>query len=284
MSRYHLAQVNIGRLHAPVDDPLITEFREALAEINALAEYSPGFVWRFKDDSGNATNTRPYPDDPLIAYNASVWTSVEALKNYAYKSRHVEFFKKRANWFEKFPGAYTTLWWVPAGHTPSVEESKARLAHLEKYGPTPHAFTFAKPFSPPDVRLNVSSGAVWEDIVGYCRAVRIGNVVEVAGTTAVDASGATVGVGDAYAQTRFILEKIERALIDAGASLRDVVRTRMFVTDIGEWESVGRAHGEFFREIKPAASMVEVSKLINPALMVEIEATAFIQVASADAT
>jgi enamine deaminase RidA (YjgF/YER057c/UK114 family) len=276
MPTYHLAQVNIGRLRAPVDDPLITEFREALAEINALAEWSPGFVWRYKDGSGNATDTRPYPDDPLVAYNASVWTSVEALRDYAYKSRHVEFFKQRANWFEKFPGAYFALWWVHAGHQPTVEESKQRLAHLERHGPTPYAFTFAKVFPPPDVRLNVSSGAPWEDTVGYCRAVRIGNVIEVAGTAAVDAGGATVGEGDAYAQTRFILEKIERALIDAGAALRDVVRTRMFVTDISQWEAVGRAHGEFFRDIKPAASMVEVSRLINPALMVEIEATAIL--------
>ncbi len=277
MARYHLAQVNIGRLRAPLDNELIAEFREALAEINALAEWSPGFVWRHKDDSGNATNTRPFPDDPLVIYNASVWASLDALKDYVDKSRHVEFFKEHADWFEMHPGANTALWWVPTGHQPTAEEATQRLAHLEKHGPTPHAFTFARSFPPPDVRLNITSGTVWEDLVGYCRAVRIGDVIEVAGTTAVDASGAIVGAGDAFAQTRFILEKIERALVDAGASLHDVVRTRMFVTDISQWEAIGRAHGEYFRDIKPAASMVEVSRLIDPALMVEIEATAILR-------
>ena len=126
-------------------------------------------------------------------------------------------------------------------------------------------------------RINISSGTVWEDIVGYSRAVRIGNVVEVAGTTAVDEHSQVVGAGDAYEQTRFILGKIERALIQAGASMRDVVRTRMFVTDISRWEEIGRAHGEFFRNIKPAASMLAVSALIRPELMVEIEVTAIVR-------
>lgn len=123
-------------------------------------------------------------------------------------------------------------------------------------------------------RLNISSGAKWEDIVGYSRAVRVGNTVEVAGTTAVDERGETVGVNNPYEQTKFILAKIEKALIQAGASMKDVVRTRMFVTDISKWEEIGRAHGEFFREIKPAASMIEVKGLINPELLVEIEVTA----------
>lgn len=125
-------------------------------------------------------------------------------------------------------------------------------------------------------RINISSGAKWEDIVGYSRAVRVGNTIEVAGTTAVDEQGNVVGVNDAYEQTRFGLAKIEKALIAAGVSLRDVVRTRMFVTDISKWEEIGRAHGEFFREIKPAASMIEVKGLINPELMVEIEVTAIV--------
>ncbi len=125
-------------------------------------------------------------------------------------------------------------------------------------------------------RINISSGAKWEDIVGYSRAVRVGNIIEVAGTTAVDESGEIVGVNNLYEQTKYILQKIEKALAEAGASLKDVVRTRMFVTDISQWEEIGRAHGEFFREIKPAASMIEVKGLISPGLLVEIEVTAII--------
>jgi len=126
-------------------------------------------------------------------------------------------------------------------------------------------------------RLNISSGAKWEDIVGYSRAVRIGNVVEVAGTTAVDENGNVVGAGNPYEQTKYIFTKIEKALTSAGASLKDVVRTRMFVTDISRWEEIGRAHGEYFREIKPVATMVEVKSLISPELLVEIKATAIIE-------
>lgn len=129
---------------------------------------------------------------------------------------------------------------------------------------------------PNSQRLTILSGAPWEEIVGYARAVRIGNVIEVAGTTAVDDAGQVVGVDDPGAQTRFILQKIEKALVAAGATLQDVVRTRMFVTDIARWEAVGRAHGEFFRTIKPVASMVEVKALIDPDLMVEIEVTAIV--------
>jgi enamine deaminase RidA (YjgF/YER057c/UK114 family) len=127
-------------------------------------------------------------------------------------------------------------------------------------------------------RINISSGAKWEDIVGYSRAVRVGNTIEVAGTTAVDENGQVVGVNDPYLQTKFIFGKIEHALKEAGASLTDVVRTRMFVTDISRWEEIGRAHGEFFRQIKPVATMVEVKSLISPEFLVEIEVTAIISI------
>ena len=126
-------------------------------------------------------------------------------------------------------------------------------------------------------RINVASGVKWEDIIGYSRAVRMGNVIEVAGTTAVNEAGDLVGTDNPYEQTKFIITKIEKALITAGASLKDIVRTRIFTTDISHWEEIGRAHGEFFREIKPASTMVEVKALINPAMLVEIEATVILQ-------
>ena len=125
-------------------------------------------------------------------------------------------------------------------------------------------------------RQNFSSGARWEDIVGYSRAVRVGNIIEVTGTVAVDENNQLVGKNNAYVQTQYILKKIEKVLKQAGASLEDVVRTRMFVTDITLWEEYGRAHGEVFNKIKPCTSMIEVSSLIEPDFLIEIEATAIV--------
>jgi enamine deaminase RidA (YjgF/YER057c/UK114 family) len=125
-------------------------------------------------------------------------------------------------------------------------------------------------------RINISSGTLWEDKVGYCRAVRIGNMIEVSGTTSVD-KDSLIGKDDLYSQTKFIILKIEKALQDAGSELTDVVRTRMYVTDISKWEEAAKAHAEFFGTIKPATTLVEVSSLIDPDMLIEIEASAVIQ-------
>lgn len=145
MADLHIAQVNIGRIKAPLEDPLMAGFVGQLDEINALADRSPGFVWRLQTPAGNATYLRPYDDDRILV-NLSVWETLEHLQHYVYRSAHAELIRQRQAWFEKFAGAFMALWWVPAGHRPGVDEARKRLAHLDAHGPTPFAFTFKTPF------------------------------------------------------------------------------------------------------------------------------------------
>lgn len=148
MTNYHLAQVNIGRIKGSIDGPVMAGFMARLDEINALADRSPGFVWRLQTDAGNATYFRPYEHDDRILLNMSVWQDVDSLKHYVYRTLHAELLRQRAEWFEKFDSVYMTLWWVPSGHLPGIDEAKKRLAHLEKHGPTEFAFTFKQIFQP----------------------------------------------------------------------------------------------------------------------------------------
>jgi hypothetical protein len=149
MAEWHLAQINVGRLRAPMDDPMIARFAEALDPVNALADDAPGFVWRFQTEAGNATDFHVVEDDELFIINMSVWESIEALGDFVYRSDHTGFLRKRRDWFERFERAYLALWWVPAGHIPTVEEALARLDVIERDGPTEHAFTFRHPFAAP---------------------------------------------------------------------------------------------------------------------------------------
>ena len=162
---WHLAQVNIGRLRAPVDDPLIVDFVAGLDRVNALADSAPGFVWRLQTEDGNATAIRPVDDDELLAINMSVWESVEALADFVYRSDHVAFMRRRREWFEQFGASYLALWWVPAGTIPTVPEAMGRIAQLDRCGPTPAAFTFRNRFAPPD-----DSSTVDADERDVCRA------------------------------------------------------------------------------------------------------------------
>lgn len=145
---YHLAQINIGRLIAPIDDPRIAEFVAQLAPLNALADQAPGFVWRLQSASGNATDI-PYDDDPTMMLNMSVWESLETLHHYAYGSEHRKAFRDRAKWFQKLDKPSYCLWWIPAGHIPTVAEGRERLEHYQKNGATPFSFWFSQPFPQP---------------------------------------------------------------------------------------------------------------------------------------
>jgi hypothetical protein len=146
MKTYQIAQVNIGRIKGPLDGEVMRGFVSRLNEINALADRSPGFVWRLQTEEGNATYLRPYEHDDRLLLNMSVWETIESLKDYVYRTAHAELLRQRQEWFEKLAGVYTALWWVPAGHIPGIDEAKKRLAHLERYGPTQFAFTFKNVF------------------------------------------------------------------------------------------------------------------------------------------
>jgi hypothetical protein len=145
---YHLAQVNVAQLAAPLDSPRLADFVAALDPINALADDAPGFVWRLQTEDGDATAIRAFPDDRIIV-NLSVWESVEALADFVYRSDHAGVMRRRREWFEPMT-VYVTLWWVEPGHVPTVAEAKERLELLEEKGPTPFAFTFRTPFASPD--------------------------------------------------------------------------------------------------------------------------------------
>ena len=146
MKKCNLAQANIARALAPMDSDVMKGFVDRLDEINAIADKAPGFVWRMQTEEGHAITIQTF-DDPLQFINMSVWDDLESLKNYVYKSLHVDLIRDRSAWFSKLAKAHQVLWWVPEEHIPTVEEAKERLAHLQEHGPSAQAFTFAKPFA-----------------------------------------------------------------------------------------------------------------------------------------
>jgi heme-degrading monooxygenase HmoA len=154
---YYIAQVNIARMRGPLDEPIMEGFVARLAEINAAADRSPGFVWRLQTEEGDATYLRPYDDDRIL-FNLSVWESIEHLKAYVYKSAHREVLRQRNEWFEKMEESFLALWWIKAGHIPTIEEAKERLEHLRRCGESAQAFTFKRIFAP---ELTPSTEAVF---------------------------------------------------------------------------------------------------------------------------
>jgi hypothetical protein len=151
MSSFHIAQLNVGRAVAPLDDPQLADFMAWLNRINALAERSPGFVWRLQGDNGNNTDLK-VSDDPRFIVNMSVWESIDDLHAFTYRSNHKTVFARRYEWFERAAGPNMVMWWIPAGTLPDVAEALERLRRLEALGPTPEAFTFKQRFPPPGVR------------------------------------------------------------------------------------------------------------------------------------
>jgi hypothetical protein len=145
---FHLAQINVARMRAPLEDPVMEGFRSQLDSVNAVADAAPGFVWRLQTEDGDATALRPY-DDPMVLVNMSVWESLEHLHAYVYQGAHVGPLRDRREWFLPYDGPMLALWWIPAGHIPTVAEGKAKLDELRRLGPTPAAFTFRKPFPAP---------------------------------------------------------------------------------------------------------------------------------------
>src|SRR5215208_3797659 len=154
MPECHIAQINIARMLAPIDDPVMTDFVVQLPPINALADHSPGFVWRLQSESGDATSIKVY-DDEFIIVNLTVWENVDALREYVYKSAHHGVLRDRKRWFKKFDGPYYALWWVPARQLPSIEEGKERLDYLRQHGDTSYAFSFKHVFPKP---VQISAG------------------------------------------------------------------------------------------------------------------------------
>jgi hypothetical protein len=150
---HHIAQLNVGRAVAALDDPRLTDFMNWLDEINALAEQSPGFVWRLQGDNGNNTDLK-VSDDPLFIVNLSVWESIDDLHAFTYRSDHRTVFARRYDWFERANGPNVVLWWQPAGTVPDVNDALARLRRLAEHGPTPEAFTFKERFPPPELAQN----------------------------------------------------------------------------------------------------------------------------------
>lgn len=151
---WHIAQANVARMRAPLDDPIMAGFVDLLDEINAVADAAPGFVWRLQTEEGDATSIRVFDDESLLL-NVSVWTTIESLHDYVYRSAHLVPFRDRKQWFLPLDWPALALWWVPAGHVPSVEESVERIATIREQGPGPRAFTFKKRF-PPEASLNGS--------------------------------------------------------------------------------------------------------------------------------